>query len=114
MTIETYNYDQPISGDGPIEHVDITIAEGESVAQYAPLVLDAELGQYKVALATDTAAQFLASFAVDASAGAVVHHAIKSITIDPDFVAWPDEMTDIVKAGLFAGTPIATQSPRAR
>ncbi|CAG9000657.1 MAG: hypothetical protein CENE_02657 [Candidatus Celerinatantimonas neptuna] len=112
MTIESYNYDQPVSGDTQIEHVDITIAKGENVKQYTPVAHDADTGHFKAVAATDTSAQFLTSFAVDASTAAVAHRAIKAMDIDPDFVAWPDKMTEAVKTGLFAGTPISIQSPR--
>lgn len=112
MTIETYNYDQPVSGCEPVENIDITIAEGENVAELTPLVRNTETGEFKAAVATDTAAQFLSSFAVDATDGAKKHRAIKAGTFDPDFIAWPEDMTEAVKAILFAGTPIGVQSPR--
>jgi hypothetical protein len=113
MTITTLDYSQAVSGDTDIEHADITIASGETVAQYAPLVFDSTTGHFKAAIATDESAQYLASFAVDASAAATKHRAIKAISIDPNFVAYPDTMTDAIKAGLFAGTPINVQSPQA-
>lgn len=110
--IEELNYSQVISGDTDIEHADITIASGETVAQYTPLAFDATTGHYKAVAVDGTTAQYLSSFAVDATAAATKHRAIKAISIDPAFVAYPDAMTDILKAGLFAGTPINVQSPK--
>jgi hypothetical protein len=109
--IEQLDYTQAISGDTDIEHADIVIAAGESVAQYTPLTFDATTGNYKAVAVDGTVAQYLSSFAVDASASATLHRAIKAISIDPAFVAYPDSMTAIKKAGLFAGTPINVQSP---
>lgn len=110
--IEELNYGQAISGDTDIEHADIVIAAGEVVQQYAPLVLDAATGTFKAVAAAGATAHYLSSFAVDATAGATKHRAIKAISIDPAYVAYPEGMTDILKAGLFVGTPINVQSPQ--
>lgn len=111
METENLDYREVITGDTDIEHVSLTIAAGESVARYTPLVHDPATGHYKVVAADATKAQFLSSFAVDASTGAKSHMAIKAIVIDPLAVAYPDGMTDELKSGLFAGTPISIQSP---
>ncbi|EOX3957961.1 TPA: hypothetical protein NG650_004198 [Vibrio parahaemolyticus] len=111
MTTENLDYSEVITGDTDIEHVTITIASGEDVAQYTPLVHDETSGHYKAAVDATKKAQFLSSFAVDATTGAKKHTAIKAITIDPAVVAYPAGMTDELKSGLFAGTPISTQSP---
>tara|TARA_R110000744_G_C19371688_1_gene562897 strand:- start:15752 stop:16090 length:339 start_codon:yes stop_codon:yes gene_type:complete len=111
MTTQILNYDQAVSGDTKVTHTTITIAAGENVEKFAPLVHDATSGHFKAAAADATKADYLSAFAVDATTGAKAHSAIKSITIDPAFVAYPETMTDAKKSGLFAGTPISTQSP---
>jgi hypothetical protein len=108
---ETLDYTQAVSGDTKITNETITIAAGEVVEKFTPLVFDAATGHYKAAGDAATAAHLLSSFAVDATAGAKKHAAIKSICIDPDFVNYPAGMSATAKAGLFAGTPISVQSP---
>lgn len=108
---EVLDYSQAVSGDTKITNLSITIAAGEQVEKFAPLVFDAATGHYKAATDATTEAHLLSSFPVDASAGAKKHSAIKSICIDPDFVAYPAGMPAKVRAGLFAGTPISVQSP---
>jgi len=111
MNTQTLNYDQAVSGDTKVTHTTITIATGENVAKFTPLAHDAASGHFKAVAADATKADYLSAFAVDATSGAKTHSAIKSITIDPAFVAYPETMTDEKKSGLFAGTPISTQSP---
>lgn len=109
METIAFNYDDVVSGDTKIEHVTVTIAAGENLAAYTPIKHDSVTGNYKAVTADDTTAQFLTALAVDASACAQKSTVLKAITINPDFVVYPEGMTDIVKSGLFAGTPISVQ-----
>ena len=109
-----YGFQEVITGDANIEHVDIIIASGESVEKFTPLVHDAASGHFKAAVAADKKAQFLSSFSVDATSSKKAHRAIKAIAITPTVVAFPADMTEEVKTGLFAGTPISVQLPAAR
>lgn len=103
------DYSTHITGDTKIEHVDVTIAAGENVKQFTPLVHDAVSGHFKATTTDSTEAQYLSSFAVNATSGAVTHRAIKAISISPEAVAWPSGMAEEKKSGLFAGTPISVQ-----
>lgn len=109
MGTQTYNYDEAISGDTDIEHTTVTIASGENLAKYTPISHDAKSGHFKGVAADTKAAQYLTAFAVDTSGASKKVSVIKAMTISPDFVAYPKDMTDKVKSGLFAGTPISVQ-----
>lgn len=103
-TVETV-----LSSDTKIEHVSMTIKAGQVFEKFTPLVVDAASGHYIAAPSSATSAQFLSSFAVDATDGATPHRAIKAIAINADVVAWPDGMAEPAKAALFAGTPISIE-----
>lgn len=111
MSLEQFQYAEYVTGQTLITHTCITIAQGEVIEKFTPLVHDSASGHFKAAAADTSKAHFLSSFAVDASAAPVEHSAIKSIDIDPDVVSYPDAMTEQTKSGLFAGTPISVQKP---
>ncbi|WP_261890269.1 hypothetical protein [Vibrio cortegadensis] len=112
MTTENLDYSEVITGDTDIEHVTVIIASGEDVAQYTPLVHDETSGHYKAAVAATKKAQFLSSFAVDATSGAKkLTQLSKRLASTLLSCYHPAGMGDELKSGLFAGTPISTQSP---
>ena len=112
---ESYSPESFVQGSSPVITDSETIANGQTIEQYAPLgrvTASGELIESKSDAGDGSEVPVaIAAHSIDTTGGASVEPVFKGGEFNADMVDWDASWTAAQKAGAFDGTPITLISP---